>query len=89
MSLTSPLENFIKCNPTLLYARIELQLSAIRTRVEAFIDIVQQLQHHKLSIKLLDFQQWQQLHNSVKSAKVKRKDLDGLIYRTFPRDEGE
>ena len=68
MSLTSQLEAFIKFNPTLLYARIEFQLTAITTRVEALMDTVQQLQHHKLSIKLLDFQQLAAMQNDVKAS---------------------
>ncbi len=65
MSLTSQLEAFIKFNPTLLYARLEFQLTAITTRVEALMDTIQQLQHHKLSIKLLDFQQLAAMHKDV------------------------
>ncbi len=51
MPLTSQLEAFLKLNPTILYARIEFQLSAITTRIEALIGTVHFL------IKLLDFQQ--------------------------------
>ncbi len=65
MSLTSQLEAFIKFNPTLLYARLEFQLTAITNRVEALMDTLQQLQHHKLSMKLLDFQQLAAMHKDV------------------------
>ena len=65
LNLTDLLETLIKFNPTLMFARLDYQLSAIEERVDALVDTVQQLQHHKLSIKILTHKQLVAMHNDV------------------------
>ena len=65
-TLSSVLEAFIKYNPTLLYARLNHQVDTLELRVDTLIDTIQQLQHHRLSIKLLTQPQLIAMHADIK-----------------------
>jgi hypothetical protein len=47
----------IHCKLEALFKRLGYQLSSIEERVQALVDTIQQLQHHKLVIKLLSHKQ--------------------------------
>jgi hypothetical protein len=53
LSVTDLTETQITYSPTLKFPKLDFQLSTINDKVEALEDTLQQLQHHKLSIKLL------------------------------------
>ena len=71
LTLTDLLETLIKYNPTLMFARLDFHLGTLEDRVDALVDTVQQLQHHKLSIKLLTHKQLIAMHNDVMSSAEK------------------
>jgi hypothetical protein len=66
--LTTIIETLIQYNPALVYAKLMSQVDDIADHLKNLLDTVQQLQHQKLSIRLLDLQQLNTLHNSLKSS---------------------
>jgi hypothetical protein len=64
--LTTIIETLIQYNPALVYAKLMSQVDDIADHLDNLLDTVQQLQHQKLSIRLLDLQQLNTLHNSLK-----------------------
>jgi hypothetical protein len=64
--LTTIIETLIQYNPALVYAKLMSQVDDIADHLNNLLDTVQQLQHQKLSIRLLDLQQLNTLHNSLK-----------------------
>jgi hypothetical protein len=58
-------------NPTLIATHIEEQLNIFQDRVTKVTNLVQELQHHCLSVDLLNFKQLSVLHSEVqKTAKA-------------------
>jgi hypothetical protein len=51
-----------------MFPRLDYKFSSIEERVEALLDTIQQLQHHKLSINLLSQKQLLALGNDVMSS---------------------
>ncbi len=64
--LTTIIETLIQYNPALVYAKLMSQVDDIADHLNNLLDTVQQLQHQKLSIRLLDLQQLNTLHTSLK-----------------------
>ena len=66
--LSDVLEAFIKYNPTLLYARLNHQVDTLEDRVLTLLDTIQQLQHHRLSIRLLTQPQLAAMHADIQAS---------------------
>jgi hypothetical protein len=64
--LASIIETLIQYNPALMYAKQMFQLDDIADHLNNLVNTVQQLQHQKLLIHLLNLQQLNTLHNSLK-----------------------
>jgi len=52
--LTSIIKLLIKYNPSLVYAKLESQLQIVQDRLKILQDTVQQLQHQRMAVTLLD-----------------------------------
>jgi hypothetical protein len=64
--LTAIIETLIQYNPALVYAKLMSLVNNIADHLDNLVDTVQQLQHQKLSIRLLDLQQLNTFHSSLK-----------------------
>jgi hypothetical protein len=64
--LTTIIKTLIQYNPALVYGKLMSQVDDIADHLNNLVDTVQQLQHQKLSIRLLDLQQLNTLHSSLK-----------------------
>ena len=51
--LTSVVEALVQYNPTVFYAQLEEQIDMLGSRIDDTIEVIQQLQNHRLSVKLL------------------------------------
>ncbi len=69
--LESIIQTLIQYNPALVYAKLMAQVDDIADQMTALLDTVQQLQHQKLSIRLLDLDQLHTLFNSLKNSATK------------------
>ena len=63
--LVSVITLLISTNPALVYAKLQSQLDIVADRLKILQDCVQQLQHQKLSITLLDLSQLHIMYQSV------------------------
>ena len=63
--LDTIITTLIKYNPALVYAKLMSQVDDVTDYLDSLLDTVQQLQHQKLSIKLLTFHQLHILFQSV------------------------
>jgi hypothetical protein len=63
--LSTIIETLIQYTPALVYAKLMFQVDDIADHLNNLLDTVQQLQHQKLSIRLLDLQQLNTLHKSL------------------------
>ena len=63
--LDSIITTLIKYNPALVYAKLMSQVDDVADHLDSLLDTVQQLQHQKLSIKLLSYHQLHVLYQSV------------------------
>ncbi|MGV0986795.1 MAG: hypothetical protein ACOYB2_19790, partial [Limnohabitans sp.] len=63
--LTSIVRTLIMYNPALVFAKLEYNIKIIEDRLDVLFDSLQQLQHHRLSVKLLDSNQMQALHSAI------------------------
>ena len=71
--LGSIIDTLIKFNPALVYAKLMAQVDDIADHLDALLDTVQQLQHQKLSIKLLDLHQLHILYASIKATALENQ----------------
>ena len=88
------IDTLIKFNPALVYAKLMSQVDNISDHLDALLDTVQQLQHQKLSIKLLDLHQLHILFASIKANALENQwtlliknpqDIFNLMFRTSAR----
>ncbi len=63
--LTEIIQLLITYNPALVYAKFEHNVRIIEDRLSVLFDALQQLQHQRLSVTLLDEHQMSLLHKSV------------------------
>ena len=63
--LTSVVEALIKYNPTVFYAQLEEQIDLLDSRISDTIDVIQQLQNHRLSVKLLSADQIKAMRSEI------------------------
>jgi len=63
--LTEIIRTLITYNPALVYAKFEHNVQIIEDRLNVLFNTLQQLQHQRLSVTLLDEHQMQLLHESV------------------------
>jgi hypothetical protein len=63
--LTDVFRTLITYNPALVYAKFEHNVKIIEDRLSVLFDALQQLQHQRISVTLLDEQQMSLLHDSV------------------------
>jgi len=73
----------ITYNPALIYAKLQQQIEIIHDRISTLSDTLQQLQHHRLSVNLLNEFQLQVLHTAVLDTAAKR---DLKLLPTKPQD---
>ena len=66
--LTQIVQLLITYNPALVYAKLDVQLDTISNRLTVLFDTLQQLQHQRLSVRLLDSMQLATLHDLVVAA---------------------
>jgi len=75
-TLTNTVETLIMYNPSLVYAILENSLDAVIDRIAVLYDTLQQLQHQRLAVSLLDENQLQVVFNAaLSSAKALNVDL--------------
>ena len=55
-------------NPALISAKIDEQLTILKNKIIKLTNVIQELQHHRLSVDLLSFTQLNSLHASVQQA---------------------
>ena len=77
------IETLIKYNPALVYAKLMSQVDDVADHLDALLDTVQQLQHQKLSIKLLSLHQ---LHILFKSLQKSAAENDWTLLIRTPQD---
>jgi hypothetical protein len=65
--LTEIIRTLITYNPALVYAKFEHNVKIIEDRLQDLFNALQQLQHQRLSVTLLDAHQMAALHDSVRS----------------------
>lgn len=63
--LTSVVEALIQYNPTVFYAQMEEQIDLLNSRIDDTMEVIQQLQNHRLSVKLLTADQLKAMQNEV------------------------
>jgi hypothetical protein len=66
--LETIIESLIKFNPALVYARMQAQLDDLADHLDTLLSTIQQLQHQKLAIDLLDMDQLNELYAHLKTA---------------------
>jgi hypothetical protein len=66
--LANVVNSLITFNPSLVYARLQAQLDDLSDHLVSLLDTIQQLQHQKLSISLLDMDQLNELYAHLQSA---------------------
>jgi len=72
----SVVDALLQNNPTVLYARLENQISLLAERMDQTLDTIQQLQHRRLSVNFLTGPQLHTMHEElVKMASVKNLNL--------------
>jgi len=65
--LANVVNSRIAFNPALVYARLQAQLDDLADHMASLIDTIQQLQHQRLSIQLLDMDQLNELYAHLDS----------------------
>jgi hypothetical protein len=70
--LTDVIRMLITYNPALVYAKFEHNVRIIEDRLSDLFDALQQLQHQRLSVTLLDEHQMSLLHKSVTNTAATR-----------------
>jgi hypothetical protein len=63
--LTSIINLLIQYNPALVYAKLHAQIQLVQDRLQTLQDCVQQLQHQRLAVTLLDLNQLHHMYTSV------------------------
>jgi hypothetical protein len=63
--ITNVVEALLHHNPTVFQARIEDQINLVAERLDTMIDVIQQLQLRRLSVRLLTSSQLSTMHNSL------------------------
>ena len=81
--LTSIIKLLIKYNPALVYAKLESQLQIVQDRLKILQDAVQQLQHQRMAVTLLDLNQ---LHNVFHSVQTMASQKGYTLLPTKPQD---
>jgi len=76
--LANVVNSLIAFNPALVYARLQAQLDDLADHMTALLDTIQQLQHQRLSIQLLDMDQLNELYSHLQTA-AKRNNYKLLI----------
>ena len=66
--LANVVNSLISFNPALVYARLQAQLDDLADHLVSLVDTIQQLQHQRLSIQLLDMDQLNELYAHLQSA---------------------
>ena len=67
------IDTLIKFNPALVYAKLMSQVDDVADHLDTLLDTVQQLQHQRLSIKLLDLHQLHILFASIKATALENQ----------------
>lgn len=62
VKLTTFTEALLENNPTVFFARLNRQISLLEDRMGQALDVVQQLQNHRLAVNLLSGQQLRDMH---------------------------
>ena len=70
--LTNIVRTLITYNPALVYAKLEQNVRFLEERVLQLMNVLQQLQHHRLSVDLLDQHQLQVLLSAVSNTASSR-----------------
>ena len=70
--LTEVIRTLITYNPALVYAKFEHNVKIIEDRLQDLFNALQQLQHQRLSVTLLDAHQMAALHESVHNTAATR-----------------
>ena len=81
--LTEIVRLLVTYNPALVYAKLEENVKIVEDRLDVLFDTLQQLQHQRLSVKLLDDTQLQILHSAVANT-AQSRNLQVLA--TKPQD---
>jgi len=63
--LASVINLLIQYNPALVYAKLHAQIQIVQDRLHVLQDCVQQLQHQRLAVTLLDLNQLHHMYSSV------------------------
>ena len=63
--LASVINLLIQYNPALVYAKLHAQIQLVQDRLQVLQDCVQQLQHQRLAVTLLDLNQLHHMYSSV------------------------
>ena len=71
--LTSIVETLIMYNPALVYATLDATVLLITEKLDSLFDTLQQLQHQRLSVSLLDEFQLTSVFNSLKATALHRE----------------
>ena len=71
--LTTVVETLLMYNPTLVYAVFQKNIHKIRRKLDSFISTLQQLQHQRLSVRLLDEHQLNIVFDSIKNTALQRQ----------------
>ena len=67
------IDTLIRFNPALVHAKLMSQVEDVADHLDALLDTVQQLQHQRLSIKLLDLHQLHILFASIKATALQNQ----------------
>ena len=81
--LTDIVQTLIIYNPALVYAKLEQNIKLLEDRLQILFNTLQQLQHHRLAVNLLDENQMQVLLQAVQNT-ARSKQLQ--IIPTQPTD---
>jgi len=76
--LVNVVNSLIAFNPALVYAQLQAQIADLADHMTSLLDTIQQLQHQKLSIQLLDMDQLNELYSHLQTA-AKNNDYKLLI----------
>jgi len=66
--LANVVTSLIAFNPALVYAHLQAQLDDLADHLTTLLDTIQQLQHQRLSIQLLDMDQLNELYSDLQTA---------------------
>jgi len=66
--LADVVKSLIAFNPALVYARLQAQIDDLADHLTTLLDTIQQLQHQRLSIQLLDMDQLNELYAHLQTA---------------------